>query len=521
MTAVLTPFVRRHGLPGLAGSALVAIGAFGVGWLPPSSELIDNPLVDLLRGSLGGSLAARALVIIGLAVLLQAWLVLGAELTARSRASVTTPVREVTLVLVAWAVPLLLAPPLFSRDAYSYYVQGRVFEAGFDPTTTGISVIPGWFDDGADPMWVESPTPYGPVWLLVARAVAGFAHPHAYVGALLFRLAAVAGLALIAYFLPRLAEQHGIDPARALWMAVLNPVVLMHFVAGVHNDALMVGLLVAGLALAASNRCAWGAVVVSLAAGIKPIALLALPFTGLLWAGRDATWWRRIRAWLLTGLVMACTLSSVFLVAGAGAGVLSATFGTPGGVLTWLSPTTMVGQPLGWLTTWLGWTDDSSTMLAAVRLAAAGLAVVLIALLILRPGGRSPVRGAALALAAVVVLGPVVQPWYLLWFLPLFAATGLGSREFKAAVILTAGFTVHGMIESSANADNFTDIADSITFLVAIGIVLLILVAVPRERRLAFGQAGDPGLMPTTDSARERYDAMRWPAVAGFPREHA
>ena len=67
-------------------------------------------------------------------------------------------------------------------------------------------------------------------------------------------------------------------------------------------------------------------------------------------------------------------------------------------------------------------------------------------------------RGAALALAVVVVLGPVVQPWYLLWFLPLFAATGLSLRELRVAVILTAAFTVHGMIESSTNADNLSDV---------------------------------------------------------------
>ena len=81
---------------------------------------------------------------------------------------------------------------------------------------------------------------------------------------------------------------------------------------------------------------------------------------------------------------------------------------------------------------------------------------------------------AGILIAAVVLLGPVIQPWYLLWFLPLFAATGLSVRELKGAVLLTAAFTIHGMIESSANADNLTDIGDSITFVVSIIVVVLI-----------------------------------------------
>ena len=510
-------FAVRHGLPGLVGSGLVAVGALGIGWLPLTSNMLANGLVEALRSTLPGSLAARALVIIGLAVLLQAWLLLGSELLARQRDHRAPSVGQVLGVLGFWAAPLLLAPPMFSRDVYSYYVQGRVFDAGHDPTTIGIDVIPGWFDDGADPMWVESPTPYGPFFLLVERAVASFAHPNAYLGALLFRLVAVAGVALIAYAVPRLAEAHGIDPDRALWLGVLNPVVLMHFVSGGHNDALMVGLVTLGLLLATWQRCVWGAVAVSLAVAVKPIALIALPFVGLLWSGRLGGWRDRIRSWLLAGLVLVSTLASVFLVADAGRGVVSAAFGTPSGVLTWLSPTTAVGKIIGTLTTWTGLTDDAGPVLAVLRSAGALAALGIVAWLVLRPGGRSPVRGAALALAAVVLLGPVVQPWYLLWFLPLFAATGLSARELRVAVILTAGFTVHGMIESTTNADNLFDVADVVTYLVAFAVVAVVLLASPRERRLVLGPAGGPGLEPDDPGAQERAARMTWPDGGRIP----
>lgn len=505
------PFAVRHGLPGLVGSALLAVGALGIGWLPMTSNVLANGLVEFLRGSLAGSLTARALVIIGLAVLLQAWLLLGSELLAREAEHASPSVRQVLGVLGFWAAPLLLAPPMFSRDVYSYYVQGRVYDAGYDPTTIGIDVIPGWFDDGADPMWVESPTPYGPVFLLVERAVSSFAHPNAYLGALLFRLAALVGVALIAYAVPRLARAHGVDPDRALWLGVLNPVVLMHFVSGAHNDALMVGLVALGLLLASEQRCVWGAVSVSLAVAVKPIALIALPFVGLLWAGRYASWGERIRAWFLSGVVLVSTLASAFLLADAGRGVLSAAFGTPAGVLTWLSPTTAIGKLIGMLTSAAGLTEDATPALTLVRGAGAALAVAIVAWLVLRPGGRSPVRGAALALGAVVLLGPVVQPWYLLWFLPLFAATGLRDGELRAAVVLTAGFTVHGMIESTTNADNLFDIADIVTYGVAFAVVALVLLASPHERRLVLGPARGSGLMPRDEDARARAEMMAWP----------
>jgi alpha-1,6-mannosyltransferase len=506
-----TAFVLRHGVPGAVGTALVAVGALGIGWLPLTSQMLEAGLVTALRSTLAGSLVARAFVIIGLAVLLQAWLLLGSELSARRRDEGPMATGPVIGVLAAWSLPLLLAPPMFSRDAYSYYVQGRVFGAGHDPTTIGIDVIPGWFDDGADPMWVESPTPYGPFFLLIERAVADFAHPNAYLAALGFRLVALVGVGLLAYYVPRLAALHGIDPAKALWIGVLNPVVVMHFVSGAHNDALMVGLVVMGLTLAAQQRCLWGAVAVSLAVAVKPIALIALPFVGLLWSGRLGTWRDRIRSWAFAGLVLVSTLASVFLLADAGRGVLSAAFGTPSGVLTWLSPTTAVGKILGTVTTWVGLTDDPAPVLAGLRVAGAVAAVVIVIWLVLKPGGRSPVRGAALALATVVVLGPVVQPWYLLWFLPLFAATGLSVSEFRVVVVLTAVFTVHGMIESTTNADNLFDVADIVTYVVAFAVVAIVLFASSRERRLVLGPADGHDLAPHTPQEQERSRMMTWP----------
>ena len=168
---------------------------------------------------------------------------------------------------------------------------------------------------------------------------------------------------------------------------------------------------------------------------------------------------------------------------------------------------------MGTVTTWIGLTPDATPVLTVVRSLGALVAVAIVAWLILRPGGRSPVRGAALAFAAVVVLGPVVQPWYLLWFLPLFAATGLTTRELRVAIVATAGFTVHGMIESTTNADNIFDAADIVTYVVAFTVVAIVLLASQRERHLVLGPAEGFGLLPENRAQQEAAGWMRWPTA--------
>lgn len=485
---------------------MLTIGAFGVGWLPLKTGVVEIVYVEALRGTTLGLLMSRALIFVGVALLLQAWLILGHDLLADRddpHALVTATPSSMTAVLVVWCAPLLIAPPLFSRDVYSYFAQGRVLDMGADPYSTGVSVVDGWFQDGVDPMWAETPTPYGPFFLLISRGVANFATDQPALAALVFRVIALIGVALLVAYVPRLAFLHGINPARALWLGVLNPLVVMHFVAGAHNDALMAGLVVMGLCLGAERHAAWGSAAIALAASIKPIAFLALPFVGLQWAGLRSGWWQRIRGWLLAGLVAGAVFLATALLAGVGFGWISA-LSAPGEVRTWLSPPTAIGMIVGGATTWLGLTIDNNMAVAIARIigALAGVGVVL--WLILRPEGRSPVRGCALAFVAVVVLGPAFQPWYLLWFLPLFAATGLTSTQLRWAIVLIAGFSLHGMAESSSTSDNLFEFSDGLAILAAFAVVGLVLLVSPRERRLVLGGPLSHGLVPVDAPARAR-----------------
>lgn len=492
----------HYALPGVVGSLLVALGALGVGWLPATSHLLDGPVVGTLRSTTAGAALSRVAIFAGIALLLQAWLVLGHDVLE----GLERDEQRLLGILAAWCAPLLLIPPLFSRDAYSYFAQGQLVLAGFDPYRTGVSALPGWFLTGADPLWSESPAPYGPGFLLLAQGVAAVVGANAFLGALMFRLIALAGVVLLAVFVPRLAYAHGVDPAKAVWLCLLNPLVLMHFVAGAHNDALMVGLMVAGLALAVERRPVLGVVMIGLAGAVKPTALVALPFAGLLWAGVRATWPGRIVAWLKSAVLVAVVFVALSLLVGVDMGWIRL-LGSPGTVRTWLSPPTALGMALGGLLdlVGLGSTDGAITVFRTVALLA-GAAIGL--WLVLKPEGRSPVRGAGLALLAIVVLGPVVQPWYVLWVLPLLAATGLSGLQLRTAMLLSAFLVVHGMAESNATADTLVDVRDGLASLFALAMVGVVLLSSPGERRLIVGDPVDRGMRPMDQAARERAGSL-------------
>jgi hypothetical protein len=494
--------VAHYALPGLLGSALMALGALGVGWLPANSPVLDMAVVSTLRSTAAGEVLSRVAVFAGVALLLQAWLVLGHDVLD----DLERNERRIVGILGVWVAPLLLMPPLFSRDAYSYFAQGQLMLAGLNPYENGVSALPGWFLTGADPLWAESPTPYGPAFLLLELGVAALVGTHAFAGAILFRLIALAGVAMLVVYVPRLAHAHGIDPPKALWLAVLNPLVLMHFVAGAHNDALMVGLMVAGLALAVERHPIPGVLLIGLAGAVKPIALVVLPFAGLLWAGVRASWPRRIWAWLRSAVLVLALFAGLSVVARVGLGWV-ASLSTPGTVRTWLSPPTALGMALGALLdlVGLGTVDGAISAFRAVAMVT-GAAIGLF--LVLRPEGRSPVRGAALGLLAIVALGPVVQPWYLLWALPLLAATGLTGTQLRVSMLLTAVLAVHGMAESNATADTLFDVRDGLATAFAILMVAVILLSSPGERRLILGDPVDRGIRPGSPAARRRAGSL-------------
>ena len=120
--------VRRMGL---AGSLLLAVGALGAGAVPLPNPLAGLRLVGLPARNPTISLA---LAYAGVALVVLAWSRIALQWRARRPPS--RP--ELARAAATWAAPLLFAPPLFSRDVYSYLAQGAIFARGLDPTGSGL-----------------------------------------------------------------------------------------------------------------------------------------------------------------------------------------------------------------------------------------------------------------------------------------------------------------------------------------------------------------------------------------------
>lgn len=373
----------------------------------------------------------------GMGVLVLTWLGLG-------RRAAQTPVPELYRIAAAWCLPLLFARPLFSGDVHSYLAQGVIAADGMDPYQLGPAAALGTgspVTQQVSEYWQNTPAPYGPAWLAISRTIARVAGENQSATLLLNRLVELAGIVLIAWALPRLARRLGVAQGTALWLGLLNPLVLWHVVGGAHNDGLMMGLVLAGieLALGALPQLVTGLTLLTVAANIKVVAAVAICCVGAALARR----WGR-GPLVLLGVLAGCAALSIALAAvtGLGTGWIG-TLNASAQLHSWLAPTNQLGFLVGGLGTVVGVDITSAAISTAVRIGAVLGAVAGTALLwgIFR-GRWHPVTGLGLVFAAMLVTGPVVQPWYLLWMVLPLAASVRSARARRPLVALSAVFAM-------------------------------------------------------------------------------
>lgn len=403
---------------GVIGTTLILFGSFGVGWLASVSPLNQDRFFIMMRTEAAGVLSSVVLLTLGCWVLVRAWWRLGQKLSGWPEGSLKLVRKAVYL----WSAPLLISIPIMSRDVFAYIGQGRLVMAGQDPYSDGISSVSNWFQLGTDTMWAEDGTPYGPLFLLIEYLVVAAVGYSTDLSILTFRLIAFVGVILCLYYVPRLAKLHGVDPAKATWVTVANPLFLLNFVASAHNDSLMVGLSVMAVYLACQRRGVLAVIVLTASIGIKPITLVLLPFIGLLWAGKDASWPRRILYWFYSGMILLVLMTlfgylngywfgwlKVMLFTGTGFSIFS-----PLGIGVMLLSAAV--SAFGLSTEWI---------LPALKLFGRLAGVALAMVVIFRGKYSHLVQRLAIGFSAIVVLSPVIHPWYLLWLLPFFAVTGI------------------------------------------------------------------------------------------------
>ncbi|WP_167976335.1 polyprenol phosphomannose-dependent alpha 1,6 mannosyltransferase MptB [Lentzea indica] len=444
----------------------------------PTAVITESP--DLLRWTgFGGAVlltagawatrtvpVALAAAIAGAGLVVLTWALLG-----RTRPDASWLRRTLAL----WCGPLLVAPPLFSADVFSYLAQGEVAARGLDPNV--VSPAAGASAEAVARVgvyWRDTPSPYGPLFSTVERAIAQVTGGDPVAGIVLYRLAAVLGLLLVVWAVPRLAAFAGTSARTALWLGVLNPLVLWHLIGGVHNDALMLGLMLSGtvIALHALPELRWwqftaGVVLIGLGAQVKLPALVALAVVGTALARRLGGGWTRFAGAGL-GMVAAAVGVSVVtsLAGGSGFGWVQA-LSTPSKVNSWMAPTNWPGFLAGAVFgPESGQAMISSARVAGLVLILCGIAVVLRRQLL---GGVSEVTALGMMMSLIVVLGPVIQPWYLLWaVLPLAACLPEGPWRTRVAGL--AG--VFALLVPPL-AGNFTGRVMELVLAYALGIALV------------------------------------------------
>lgn len=400
---------------GVLGSTAILAGSLGVGYLPRDSSIREWPLIAAIRAT-GWLLELSAVAVVGGGLLLLvAWL----RLRSVARAGRPGALRSVLVSALAWAAPLLIAVPLFSRDMFSYVAQGRLMTQGIDPYTSGVATLPGWFALGVDPLWANTPTPYGPLYLLAERTavqLAGWDFPEVSIAML--RALSVAGVIVTAVYAVRLARLRGLSTSLTAWTVVANPLTLVLFVVAGHNDSVMIALILASLYYAQTDRRVVAVLLMGAAIAVKPVAIIALPVLALLWLRHDATLRERIRTWAWTGAGALALVVAVGLLAGVGVGWVAAMV-VPGAILHWYAPMSSVTVLVSTAVELTG--HDPGAAIALVKVLALALAAGIAAALMLSRRPIDPLARLSGALLAFVTASTAIHPWYALWILPIAA----------------------------------------------------------------------------------------------------
>jgi alpha-1,6-mannosyltransferase len=396
------------------------------------------------------------------------------------------PVKKVMAVFALWILPLLLVAPLFSRDVYSYAAQGEMMSHHINPYRYGPAVL------GAppavnlvDPLWVNTPAPYGPLFMRVDGTLTSLSLHHEVPDLELLRLLAILGVALMAVGIASLARTYGRDPSYVLTLAVLNPVTVFHFVGGAHNDALMLGLLAVGLALARRGRPVAGIVLCSLAAAVKVPAAIGVLYIGWEWMGSSIPFRTRVRPVVTAGLIAGGVMGFLSLITGLGwSWVLN--LAMPGTVRSWVAPATGAGIALTDIAHLAGMGVPLHTMLSVTRVVGLTAAFVAAPWLLWRSDRVGWLRALGITLLLVVVLGPVVQPWYLAWGIVFLAPVASGRmRSLIVWLSIISAFLGlpggHTLVADLLSAD---PLQVAVALLGCLGILTVPLTSLQRQRLL-------------------------------------
>lgn len=431
----MQPRTRAIAVLGFIGCLCVAASPFSVEVMHPAlSSWFDDHLGFWRRPA--GQHLAKSLALLGSVLMFWCWIQLHPAVSGLR-------LRGFVAICVLWTLPLLLIPPFATADPYAYAAQGWILAQGGNPYLVPMGT-PSPFTFGVYPAWAPTTAVYPPWALFVQQFLVEVTHAHWYWSVAAMRLVALVGVAVMIAVAGPLARSVGVGESVAQWAIAANPLVLLQLIGGSHNDALMIGLMMAALWAARRHGLVAGALGIGVATCFKQSAALA-GLTMVLLAmqrrppkatlGPSAQGMPPLRWHLAVAgrVIVAALIAGAFFAAtsklsGIGLGWMRDSAGAPGLVIShapisWLSQ--LAVGPLGL---------DPGIVSPAVT-ALCGLAMVATGIwLYLRFAHRKPLTLGAGALLAFGLLSPAVQPWYVLWGGPLLAYERQRARTSQLAV---------------------------------------------------------------------------------------
>lgn len=452
---------------GMLAMLLIGVAVMTPGFVPNRGlDQIDalRWLRTVLKYQVG-----RILMAAGLALLFWAWLKL--------RPALHGPLNH-GLILVLWSLPVLLAPPIFSSDAFLYADQGWIISQGLDPYRVGLTEAGGPFAANVHKVWRETTAVYPPLALVMQYLVVDLTGSRGLVSVVAMRIPALVGVAVIVVMVPRLARLLRVDPELAKWFAVLNPLLLIHFVGGMHNDVWMVALV--SVAVWLSLRFAIpgmliGSALVGIGASFKQPGIAAAVAVGLLPVAsrlKDLTLGRRVVTMLAYCVVSVGVAVGTFVAVSFAVGFEFLGWAKATGIheSTWgMSPASIVEQVIGPVLNWIGLRHGMLPFLSRVATIVSILAGAALAwryffadrigrrrirLNSVRqvPGGEvretdrpwrdHPLRWLAWSFTALAFGGAGYHVWYLLWGGIYVGMLRYGNRLFRMVIAVMIAFVV-------------------------------------------------------------------------------
>ncbi len=427
--------VSRLGQASLAGVVLLGLlicisAAHTTAFLPEFLDRsMEGPFGSIgLHLPLGGVLATLALMFASYVIAVNT----AERLSARS----------VLIAIVALNAVVLLGPPLFSTDIFSYQGYAREWLTyGTNPYLNGPHIME------MDPLypyigakWIQTPTVYGPLFTAASGLLA---HVSIATSVLAYKLiAGVSSLVTVALIWSA-SRLRGLDPRRGVALFGLNPLIAIYGVGGGHNDLLMlVGSTAAIWALLAHRERTSGGMFM-IAAAVKLTALLALPFA--MAAGPELGAAKRRRS-LLTGAGVAAAAIAALSFALFGLGIFN------------LIPTLHLVQTEG---DWHSVPGFVSGALGHVVGQIVGLLLGLVFIYaffkLLRKVWRKEMDwldGVGWATLIMLVTASAVLPWYVAWLLPVVALC-TDRRLWRWSLIISGVLLATTMLSYLPTGDTF------------------------------------------------------------------